>query len=236
VGFLDRLRRPSSDAILERELLVPTADTGRPPGAGVLEADTEVPFVVVADDDGSLVLPAFTSEEALTRWMPQGSPYIALQGRALVEILARSEFDRIVVDGADGHALALTRSAAQELIGVIPVPAGATFRLGQPAVPPPAGLVEAVRRACERELAIREAYLYQFQIPERDEPPSLAVGLVLDESVREPEAERIARSLFDDVDPSDWGHDYVDLHPLSGELLDAARASGIELVRRAPRS
>ena len=234
MSFLDRLRRSGldPDEILEKVLLVPTADTGREPGAGVLAEDTEIPFVVVPDDDGLLVLPAFTNEQALTRWIPQGSPYIALSGKVLVDILARSEFHRIVIDGADRHALAITRSAAQELVGVIPVPAGSTYRIGQPATPPPAGLADALRRACEREPAIREAYLYQFQIVGRDESPSMAVGLSLDESVDESESLRIAQSIFGDLDPNDWGYDFLDVHPLDGELLDAARANGVVILRR----
>ena len=72
---------PSPDALLEPELLVPTLDTGREPGVKILGEDSEIPFALVLDADGRPVLPAFTSEGALTRWKPQGSPYIALEGQ-----------------------------------------------------------------------------------------------------------------------------------------------------------
>jgi SseB protein N-terminal domain len=75
MGFLDRFRGSRGpDEILERQLLVPTAETWREPGSWVLDEDTDVPFVVMADHEGRPVLPAFTSEAALVRWMPHGSP------------------------------------------------------------------------------------------------------------------------------------------------------------------
>jgi SseB protein N-terminal domain/SseB protein C-terminal domain len=234
VGFLDRFRESgrSPDEILDGELLVPTADTGREPGVETLDEDAEIPFIIVTDEYGLDVLPAFTSEQELDRWRPQGSPYVGLNGKDLVEILARSDLDRMIVDGAGRHPLALTRSAAQELVGVLPVPAGSAFRIGQPAEPPPTGLVQALRSACERQPEVREGYLFQLQIVERGEAPSLTVGLLLNESIDEADHERIGRALFDTLDPSDWGYEFLDVHFLSGELLDAARANGVELLRR----
>lgn len=171
------------------------------------------------------------------RWRdrgPQGSAYVALPGRALVEMLAGSDWDRMVVDGADPTAFALTRSDAGRLVGaaVLSVGAGSAYRIGQPAQPPPDGLVEGLRSACEREPEVLEAYLYQFQIVERDEPPHLALGVRLSPSVGEPEVRRVAQSIVGLVEPARWGYEFLDFHPLDGELLEAARANGTALLQR----
>ena len=183
--------------------------------------------MLVLDDDGRPVLPAFTSEGALTRWKPQGSACVALQGKVLVEMLARSDWDRMVIDGADRDAIAITRSAVRRLIGMIAysMPAGSTSRIGQPAQEPPEGLVDALRSACQRELVIAEAYLYQFQIVERDEPPQLTVGLQLQPSVAEGEYQRLAESINADVNPQRWGYESLDYQLLEGDLLDTVRSS-----------
>jgi SseB protein N-terminal domain len=102
--------------VLAGELLVPLPDVGRPPGVEVLSEAQELSFVVVSDEHGRSVLPAFTSEEALTRWKPEGSAYVALEGRVLLEVLAVSDWHRMVVDGADERWFAVTRADARERI------------------------------------------------------------------------------------------------------------------------
>lgn len=86
-------------------------------GSVVLEADLEVDVMGVTDHEGRPALPAFTSEAALLRWQPSGSPYIELQGRVVVEMLLQGEWDRIVVDTESTDAYEITRSDAAELLG-----------------------------------------------------------------------------------------------------------------------
>lgn len=234
MGFLDRFRgaKPAPDEVLRQELLVPVPDAGQR-GPEMLEEDREISFLVVEDEFG-LVLPAFTSEKALARWKPQGSAYVALQGKVLVEMLAESEWHRMVIDGADPAAFAITRSAALRLLGSTSnsVPAGSTFRIGQPAQRPPDGLVDVLRSACEREPTVEEAYLYQFQIVERDESPYMTVGLRLHPLVEEPEAGRIAQSIGGKVEPHEWGYEFLEIQLLDDQLLDAARSNGVVILRR----
>ena len=238
MGFFDRFRSsgPTPYEVLERELLVPTPDTGEEARVDVLKEDREVSFLIVLDEDGLPVLPAFTSEKALTRWKTQGSAYLALQGKVLVEMLAGSDWDRIVIDGADEDAFAITRSAAQMLVGAVllPLPAGSTFRIGQPAREPPKGLVDALSNACQHEPAVAEAYLYQFQIVEREEPPQLTVGLLLKPPVAEADFMRVVESIKGEVDPQAWGYESLDYHPLDGELLDTVRSSEPVILHHAP--
>ena len=68
---------------------------------------------------------------------------MALEGKVLVELLAGSDCDRMVIDGAGPEPRAITRSAARKLIGAASysIPGGSTFLIGQPAQTPPEGLV-----------------------------------------------------------------------------------------------
>lgn len=237
MGFLDRVRKSSAhpDDLLERILLVPTPDTGQEPrGLEVLEEDREISFVLLHDEEGLPVLPAFTSEDALLRWDPAGSRYVGLQGKALVEMLAGSDWDRIVVDTAGPKAVAITRSAARELLGAVShsVPAGSTLLIGQPAQAPPDGFVSDLRRACEGEAAVAEAFLYQVGVLERDELPHLTIGLRLDAGVDEAEAGRIAQSIGRAADPQSWGYEFVDFQLLEGEMLDTVRSAATTIFRR----
>jgi SseB protein N-terminal domain/SseB protein C-terminal domain len=237
VSFLRRLRgsRPDPDEILDGVLLVATPDSGgREPGTRMLEQDEDFEFVLVSDDEGRTVLPAFTSEDALRRWQPQESSYVGLPGRVLVELLAESDWDRIVVDGADATAFEIPRSAARELLGVAThtMPAGTTLLVGQPATPPPAGLTETLRRACEREPRIVSAYLFQMAILESDEDPRLAVGLELDRLLDEAEAATLVQAVGDAVEPAQWGYDFLDFHLLAGEMLEQVASATPAVYRR----
>ena len=118
MSFLNRLGRSRAAAtVLDRELLVLTPESDdEPRGSYVLEKDREVSVVLVTDDEGRAVLPAFTSEAALLRWKPEGGRFIGLQGRVVIELLSRSEWDRIVVDTNSRNAFAVTRAQAIELL------------------------------------------------------------------------------------------------------------------------
>lgn len=190
--------------------------------------------MLVYDEDRLPVLPTFTSEGALLRWNPEGSRYVGLQGKALLEMLAGSDWDRIVVDPAGPDAFAITRSAARELLGAVPfsVPAGSTLAIGQPAQAPPDGFVSDLRRACEGEPAVAEAFLYQLGVLDRDEPPHLTIGLRLDARVDEGDGGRIAESIGRAIEPRSWGYEFVDFQLLDGDMLDTVRSTATAIFRR----
>jgi hypothetical protein len=236
VGFLARFRRSGAragDDLRERMLLVPAPESAaEPAGLQVLEEERELSFVVVADEAGRQVLPAFTSEDELRRWQPGGSRYVALQGKDLVEILARSEWDRMVIDGAGPDARVLTREDAARSLAPASytVPAGTMMLVGQPADAPPDELVRGLRDACEREPAVSEAYLYQVAMPERDEPPHLTVGLRLATGADAEDASRIVQSLGQEVRPEAFGYAFLDFQLLDDDMLETARSAGLAVL------
>ena len=210
---------------------MPIPDTGAiEVGTRELEPDEDVAVVVVEDGEGRMVLPAFTSDEELARWKPQGSPYIALPGLAVIEMLAASEWDRIVIDGAGMDPIGMTRTAARELVGETghSVAPGSTYLIGQPAIAPPRGLIEELREICARP-EIAEAWLYQFQIVDDDEPPYLALGVLPAQTADEMGVEALVRSIGQQLRPRAWGYEFIELHPLADDLLDSARANGIPI-------
>jgi hypothetical protein len=152
----------------------------------------------------------------------------------LLELLAASDWDRIVIDGADPTAFAIPRSAARELLGVAThtMPAGATMLVGQPAVEPPSGLTDALSLACEREPRVVSAYLFQMAIAESDEDPRLAIGLEFDGQIDEAETSRIVQVIGDAVEPAQWGYDFLDFHVLSDEMLELASSDESIVYRR----
>ena len=104
--------------ILDRELLVLTLGDEEPQvplGRSTLEGTVVFSFVLVTDYEGLPVLPVFTSEAALLRWRPEGSRYVALQGSVLVGLLAKNDWDRIVVDTGSPDAFLIDRSEAVKL-------------------------------------------------------------------------------------------------------------------------
>lgn len=229
MGWADRLRRPrrGNDWFLQRELLVPTPDTLHALGSRTLEPDEEISFVVVPDEVGRLVLPAFTSEIALNRWRPHGSHYVALNGEVLIDLLAASDWDGMVIDGADANSYSITRADARRLVGEtrLSLPAGSTVRIGQPARAAPDGLVRALVKACENAPAVSAAYLYQVQHVEFNEEPHLAVGLRLPAGEKI-DPDLVVRSIAQRLEPARWGYEFVDIHVLEGDLLEMVRATG----------
>jgi hypothetical protein len=152
-------------------------------------------------------------------------------------MLAGSDWDRIVFDPADPEPMAITRSAAREMLGIVAdaLPAGTTFAIGEPARTPPNGLVQNVWQACEAEAAVDEAFLYQLAIVGR-EPAQLTIGLRLTPGVDESEKERIAQAIGGAADPQSWGYEFVGLQILDGDLLDTVRSEGSAIFLRHPAS
>lgn len=224
-------RRRDPDDLLRTELLVPIPDTGAlEVGRRVLEEAEDVTFVIVEDPEGRLVLPAFTSERELQRWKPQGGPYIGLEGRVLIEFLAASECDRIVIDGAGAEPIGMTREAARELVGVTThsFSPGSEYRIGLPAKGPPDRLIDELRETCARP-EIAEAWLYQFQFVNGDDPPYLALGVLPAPGADEAGVEALLQAVGPQLRPARWGYEFIELHPLADDLLDAARANGIPI-------
>ena len=75
-----------------------------PPDVGdepvVLDEGLEIQLLAVQTDDGRSAIPAFTSEDELLAWDPDGGPFVALESRAAAAIVYAGGFDVLIVDPA----------------------------------------------------------------------------------------------------------------------------------------
>jgi SseB protein N-terminal domain len=69
------------------------------------------------DEGGVRYMPVFTSEAALLRSLPEGSPFVSMIGSAaLTMFLETKEFDALVVDHRSDNAYVLARLDVEQLI------------------------------------------------------------------------------------------------------------------------
>jgi SseB protein N-terminal domain len=112
-----RTRTPASRILRLRNLLILVdGPPALPVGSFTLEEDLDV-GVVSQVVDGKTVLPAFTSEEALLRWRPEGGPYIGLEGRAFIALVIQHGFDGVVVDPGQPGSLEVSRDELSAVAG-----------------------------------------------------------------------------------------------------------------------
>ncbi len=224
-GTVRLWKRSRASDLFDTQLLLATADTGLEAGERVRDEELSVGVRSIRDESGRPVLPAFTSEKALLRWLPEGSRYVVLRGRDVLELFHDGDWDVLALDAGDPHVRLLSRVDAGRLLGVArkTVPEGTSVLIGQPAKAPPNGFLEEIRQACA-EAAVIAAYLFQTEVPADDAGPHLAVGIDTADPGDE-QAARAAESIAERLRPPDWGYDFVDVLPIEGDLLEAVRAS-----------
>lgn len=233
---LFRRRRTEGRGVADDDLLlVPIEDSPEATeGWRVAEADETLAFLLIQDDDGLLVLPAFTNESELTRWNPEGSPYAGLYTRDLIDLLANSDWDRIVVDGAGDKPFAITRAEAIRRVGGLldmTVREGTTMLIGDPADRPPAGMLDALREGCGQVPAIAETYVFQTFV-DGDEQPTLAVGLRFEGSPDPSEVRSVVQQLVERTEPTRWGYEHLDFQVLDDEMLELVSCGREPVFRR----
>ena len=109
-------RRPTSvDWLGATLILASAADLGE--GEGVLEEALEIGIISVTDTEGRAVLPVFSSEQELLAWMPEGSPWIGVEGADVLRLFLSGEWDVAVVDHAGESPHELSREDVAALLG-----------------------------------------------------------------------------------------------------------------------
>lgn len=204
---------------------------------GVTQEDVDLPVVGVHDDEGRAVLPAFTSESAMARWTGDGARYVALPERAVLGILLDGAFDLLVIDGVDAAGgRIVTPAEAESLLGgsaTLHIPPGTQIAYGLPAEPPPPGFLDGVRRGCESEIRVLEAFVYQIGFPGLDEPPHLAIGLRLAPGTDPADMSGVVDTIGRHAAPSEWGYPFVDFSVLDDEMRASLVSFTEPVFRRA---
>jgi hypothetical protein len=102
---------------LGTDLRFATLDTGLGEGEGVLPGGLTLSVRGTLDTNGRPLCTAFTSEQQLLAWFPEGSHWVEVDGRTALEMFLRGDDERIVVDPASDFPPVLTREEVEELLG-----------------------------------------------------------------------------------------------------------------------
>lgn len=104
------------DNVLERELLVATTGPGLGLGRQVLSSELEIGVRWSETNDGIPFLPVFSSETRLLEWFPEGSHWLGLQGRDMLELFLGGEWEAMVVDPTLPNHREVFRDEARRLL------------------------------------------------------------------------------------------------------------------------
>jgi hypothetical protein len=218
-------RRALFELLLGATLLAATADT--PP--------SEQQLAMLAGDNGP-VLPVFTRADALLAWRSSGYTPIAVTGRALFEMAARYETDRIEVNPASVPRGWISRAEIEALAqGQLPLGpteplvAPGEMMVGPPAVRPPEALIDAARRALESQADAVAGWL--FASSSGDGAAQLMVGVQLTRGLDQAATERTMQAILEETWARSADADQLRFMLVARQALrDALRRGGGELI------
>lgn len=171
----------------EQAVVVPTRE-GAGPG--------ELALPLATADDGTDVVPLFSSVAAMQSIKPDETNYAELPFTALLESWPVGT--DAVLD--PGHEWALrVPSTAMRGTGPVQVPAGTRVAIGEPEVPP-TELLAALREHFGHEAAVERAWCAQILLDIPGEEPHTAIGVRLAEGQDDPEA--ICQRILEVARPS----------------------------------
>jgi len=102
-------------ALVEGTLIVPVSHDAVDLGSNRID----VPAICFRRPDGTGVLPAFTSVENLFSWKSEGSQYVELAGRSLLQMaLAMVEIDEVAINPNGVPRGAIPRSEFERLLAI----------------------------------------------------------------------------------------------------------------------
>lgn len=218
------------EALLDADLIVPVTGEDDAIREADGEVDLDVPILTAAD--GRTALSVFSDEEALTRFEPDGTPYVAVGGRTLFRLLAGEPPDLVLLNPAGPIGLELERDEIAALgRGEVPTvttgggpPAGTQLRIGTPDPDDvPVGLVPAAREALAADPGLVEGYLLTVGSQDGEED-RIALGVAFagdpDEDAIRAAFETVAEGLRDHV-----GDRGIGMFPLGETLLEQLRGS-----------
>lgn len=170
--------------LLESSVFILGHSDGTSNGTRTLDAGETISIQSWAREDGSLVIPFFTSLTALHRSIAQESTYMVLPARSLFEITKGSplvlnpkssygkeffpnEIEALLSDGVNRLP---ERRVTQKATKVI---------LGQP-IDYPSKMVDSLTALLSKHSGVKAAYLALMHDPSQDAKPHLVVGIEVD--------------------------------------------------------
>lgn len=198
-------------ALLQSTLILPSPEEETPEtgdASDTLEEDEPLSFLTYENDAGSIVMIAFTDEDAALTWEPEGLPYLGLQATDLLFIAMENEVAEIVLNPASTESYRLDRAEITALgRGEIPLQQsetpptssqGLTVLVGTPEEAPPPAWRRALAEILKHYLSVEAAYLFELHIPPEGERN--VIGLVLYSGMSEDARERMMEALISELE------------------------------------
>ncbi|PLR36785.1 endopeptidase IV [Chimaeribacter californicus] len=200
-------------ALMDATVLVLT-DNQAPEGEVVLDAGSPLSLQVWEKQDGTNVLPFFSSLAALQRAVEREQPFMALPVRVLFEMTEGAE---LFLNPKNEYGKEFTPQEVSQLLqeGTAGKPlervleAGTEFLIGQPEHYP-AAMVDALTTLFSQRKPVRRAFLALIHDKTSDERPNLLVGLEIDGASEQEieqliqEAGSVASEALADDEPVDF--------------------------------
>lgn len=206
-------RRAFYQALLTSALILPVARESvadLPPGEQVLSQDTPVNLATFRSEEGEPVLIAFTDEDAVLAWKPEGLAYVALHGADLFPLLTQQPITEMILNPGGPVRARLTRAEitalAQSRLEDAPgvsrrkLPTGARMLISAPDQPLPPGWQAKVRAVLKAHPDIIAAYLFRLQVDKS--APKLTLGLQLRPGIEQPQHKEIMQFFLQDFQAS----------------------------------
>ena len=213
-------RRAFYDALNVANLILPAPQTTEDyPGSEAEESSDDIPLLTFVNDADEAILVAFTDEEAVLAWDPDGQALVALRGLDLVLIAAQNGIEEITINPGSPASYRMHRdefSAAAS--GELPSPMddahqspdGSTIYIAAPEVRPPDNWLRTVRGILKSYPSIAAAYFFLIRLA--PEGARHVIGLALREGVA-PGAQSILVDAilkeFESILPDGWTLDFV---------------------------
>ncbi len=103
-------------ALLRSVLILPSdAPISETTEQRTLTADSQLKLVAFQNQDGGIVIPAFTDEDSVLAWRPEGTPYVALRAPDFLALIARHPTAEVILNLAGPVRGYLTRAELEAL-------------------------------------------------------------------------------------------------------------------------
>jgi len=201
----------------------------------VLADETDGAFDTWQDDDGSVYLVAFTTEESLRRGAAEGASSVPFIGHNVLAVLLETDCAGVVIDPGGKDTFVITRAAAEAFAGPSSETlwAGPKVLVAEPDEPLPATMVERLRTVCAKDPTLASAYFFLAAAPGYESYPQPVLGLSL--SSGDEVSEDLMAAFLDSQGPvADFIKNYpnLDVHVLDDDLRDLVEEHGVLIYDR----
>lgn len=196
------------------------------------EDEQGVEIAVMEEPGAGTTFVAFTDPKALTAYAGEDARHIEMDARRLADVVLNEPSATLVVESGRETSGRLSRADLELLRDrLVPDAAGtatpaddSSLRLFSLSLPVSDTLTEVVARACERQPAVQEAYLFEGAFG--DGPRHLLLGLRFDPETSDEEQAAARRAMAEAVRPALGPGEPLDVAGLLPGMLEPVAALG----------